>query len=283
MDSFRRFPPLTDIFTFGQRPQLQGSVKSLCVRYLERFMSTINGRHVLSADHSINWHLISGWTWRTASLAWYNHWGRNQAQVWAFKPNGAEWKKALPIVHSNITMITAWEFHYSMKYSTCMNMAMSNWALSKECGVKKCSAVNCWEHILFAPRRQLPAGPCQCSLSNQQSIFFSFSNIRQIFGPTVSVSGTAPSVQDLCLPSAVPTHLFPFDIHPSTSHNRFIVIFTIFSPYVWVSSPQIYERVNIVESFPDPHRSLRFRNGTFDLREIPAQGKILNKFEVDSD
>ena len=116
------------------------------------------------------------------------------------------------------------------------------------------------------------------------NIFFSsFSNIRQIFGPTVSVSGTAPSVQDLCLPSAVPTHLFPFDIHPSTSHNRFIVIFTIFSPNVWVSSPQIYERVNIVESFPDPHRSLRFRNGTFDLREIPAQGKILNKFEVDSD
>ena len=94
MDSFRRFPPLTDIFTCGQRPQLQGSVKSLCVRYLERFMSTINGRHVLSADHSINWHLISGWTWRTASLAWYNHWGRNQAQVWAFKPNGAEWKKS---------------------------------------------------------------------------------------------------------------------------------------------------------------------------------------------
>ena len=94
MDSFQRFPPLTDIFTCGQRPQLQGSVKSLCVRYLERFMSTINGRHVLSADHSINWHLISGWTWRTASLAWYNHWGRNQAQVWAFKPNGAEWKKS---------------------------------------------------------------------------------------------------------------------------------------------------------------------------------------------
>ena len=114
-----------------------------------------------------------------------------------------------------------------------------------------------------------------------------FSNIRQIFGPTVSVSGTAPSVQDLCLPSAVPTHLFPFDIHPSTSHNRFIVIFTISDIFSLQMSgcplPKIYERVNIVESFPDPHRSLRFRNGTFDLREIPAQGKILNKFEVDSD
>ena len=58
---------------------------------------------------------------------------------------------------------------------------------------------------------------------------------------------------------------------------------TFSSPNVWVSSPQIYERVNIVESFPDPHRSLRFRNGTFDLREIPAKGKILNKFDVDSD
>ena len=166
MDSFRRFPPLTDIFTCGQRPQLQGSVKSLCVRYLERFMSTINGRHVLSADHSINWHLISGWTWRTASLAWYNHWGRNQAQVWAFKPNGAEWKKRIGSAHCSQQHHN--DHHESFIIVWNIQIRTWPWALSKECGVKKCAAVNCWEHILFAPRRQLPAGPCQCSLSNQQ-------------------------------------------------------------------------------------------------------------------
>ena len=99
MDSFQRFPPLTDIFTCRQRPQLQGSVKSLCVRYLERFMSTINGRHVLSADHSINWHLISGWTWRTASLAWYNIEDETKHRFELFKPNGAEWKTRVGSAH----------------------------------------------------------------------------------------------------------------------------------------------------------------------------------------
>ena len=32
-------------------------IKSLGVSYLERFMSAINGCHVLSGNHSFNWHL----------------------------------------------------------------------------------------------------------------------------------------------------------------------------------------------------------------------------------
>ena len=230
MDSFGRFPPLTDIFTCGQRPQLQGIVKSLCVRYLERFMSTINGRHVLSADHSINWHLISGWTWRTASLAWYNHWGRNQAQVWAFKPNGAEWKKS----SAHCSQQHHYDHHES--FIIVWNIQIWTWPWAIEHYQKSVEWKNAQPSIVESTFSLLLAASCLLGpasvhwATNNKYFFSSFSNIRQIFGPTVSVSGTAPSVQDLCLPSAVPTHLFPFDIHPSTSHNRFIVIFTFLAP-----------------------------------------------------
>ena len=83
-------------------------------------------------------------------------------------------------------------------------------------------AVNCSQHILFAPRRQLPAGRLPV-LTEQPTINIWFFRIdsflfSSIFQPTVSVSPTAPSVWDLCLPSLLPSHLsFPSFWHPSVN------------------------------------------------------------------
>ena len=99
--------------------------------------------------------------------------------------------------------------------------SLKEWVVSEK-GVWKNGAVNCSQHILFAPRRQLPAGRLPV-LTEQPTINIWFFRIdsflfSSIFQPTVSVSPTAPSVWDLCLPSLLPSHLsFPSFWHPSVN------------------------------------------------------------------
>ena len=124
---------------------------------------------------------------------------------------------------------------YSLwKNGSCQKKGWKNWAVNCSqhiffenmglCQKKgwKNGAVNCSQHILFAPRRQLPAGRLPV-LTEQPTINIWFFRIdsflfSSIFQPTVSVSPTAPSVWDLCLPSLLPSHLsFPSFWHPSVN------------------------------------------------------------------
>ena len=98
----------------------------------------------------------------------------------------------------------------------------------------KNGAVNCSQHILFAPRRQLPAGRLPV-LTEQPTIniwffridfffFLQFCSQLSVFPRQLHQCGIfvyPPSCQAISLSP-------PFDIHPSTSHNRFILTIDIF-------------------------------------------------------
>ena len=89
----------------------------------------------------------------------------------------------------------------------------------------KNGAVNCSQHILFAPRRQLPAGRPPV-LTEQPTINIFFLELIFYFSrPTVSVS---PTVVGSLFTLSLAKPSLSFDIHPSTSHNRFILTIDIF-------------------------------------------------------